>query len=218
MHRPFHLDLSRNMRTDRLMLDIPQGFVKEIAMASVPNSGSSAPPPPVWDAQQGQGTSIRYAGFWLRVAASFIDGIILFVVAQVIALFFPSPPISITEDVDAEKIIEIIQTSMPWSRVLLTSIVVWAYFAFQESSPARATLGKRALGIRVSTVDGGQLNLATATIRAWPMYLPNVAWLIGFGLSGLISIAAFVACIAVAFSARKQGLHDKMAGAVLTRL
>ena len=26
-----------------------------------------------------------------------------------------------------------------------------------------------------------------------------------------------VACVAVAFSVRKQGLHDKMAGAILTR-
>jgi uncharacterized BrkB/YihY/UPF0761 family membrane protein len=52
------------------------------------------------------------------------------------------------------------------------------------------------------------------------MYLPTVALLAGGTgtlLSSLIGVLGFIACIAVAFSARKQGLHDKMAGAFLTR-
>jgi uncharacterized RDD family membrane protein YckC len=95
--------------------------------------------------------------------------------------------------------------------------VVWAYFAFQESSSAQATLGKRMMGIRVSTESGARLSLLTASLRAWPIYLPSVAALAGSGFSSLVGLVAFVSCIAVAFSARKQGLHDKMAGAVLTR-
>ena len=188
-------------------------------MASVPNSGSvpPPPPPPVWDATPQQASAVRYAGFWLRVVAALIDGVILGVISQVIGFFFPAPTIVMTEDMDVDKIIELVQASMPWGRVVLTTAVVWAYFAFQESSSARATLGKRALGIRVSTADGAQLSLGTTTLRTWPIYLPNAAWLIGAGLASLVSLAAFVACVAVAFSARKQGLHDKMAGAILTR-
>ncbi|MBM3646519.1 MAG: RDD family protein [Alphaproteobacteria bacterium] len=187
-------------------------------MASVPNSGSAnpPPPPPVWDAQPRQDGTVRYAGFWLRVVAAIIDGIILIVVTQIIALFFPMP-VTITEMVDWQTVIENIQASMPTGLVAVSSLVVWAYFAFQESSSARATLGKRALGIRVSTADGAQLGLGMATLRAWPIYLPNAAWLVGAGLSWIVWLAAIIACLAVAFSARKQGLHDKMAGAVLTR-
>jgi uncharacterized RDD family membrane protein YckC len=185
-------------------------------MASVPNSGSvPPPPPPVWNAEPQQ--AVRYAGFWLRVLAALIDGIILGVISQIIGFFFPSPAIPFDEEMDVDKVLEILQASMPWGRVVLTTAVVWAYFAFQESSSARATLGKRALGVRVSTVDGAQLSLGTATLRAWPIYLPNAAWLIGPGLASLVSLAAFIACVAVAFSARKQGLHDKMASAILTR-
>ena len=33
-------------------------------------------------------------------------------------------------------------------------LLVWAYFVFQESSSAQATLGKRMLGIRVSSGPG----------------------------------------------------------------
>jgi uncharacterized RDD family membrane protein YckC len=101
--------------------------------------------------------------------------------------------------------------------LIADAVIAWAYFALQESSAAQATIGKRLLGIRVSTEDGGRLSLAAASLRAWPLYLPNIAWLMGSWLGGLVSLAAFAACICVAFSSRKQGLHDRMAGAVLTR-
>jgi uncharacterized RDD family membrane protein YckC len=96
-------------------------------------------------------------------------------------------------------------------------VLIWAYFVLQETSSAQATVGKRLLGIRVSTEDGGRLSLVSATIRAWPMYLPTVAMLAGGVISSLVGLLGFIACVAVAFSSRKQGLHDKMAGALLTR-
>ena len=69
----------------------------------------------------------------------------------------------------------------------------------------------------MSAENGARLNLQTASLRAWPIYLPSVAALAGSSISTLVGLIAFVSCIAVAFSARKQGLHDKIAGAVLTR-
>jgi uncharacterized RDD family membrane protein YckC len=73
------------------------------------------------------------------------------------------------------------------------------------------------MGIRVSTESGARLNLLTASLRAWPIYLPSVAALAGSSFSSLVGLIALISCLAVAFSARKQGLHDKMAGAILTR-
>jgi uncharacterized RDD family membrane protein YckC len=159
---------------------------------------------------------VRYAGFWFRVLAAIIDAIALAIAAKIVGLFLPAPPPPPSSS-DVDALMAYANALMPSSTLIANAVIAWAYFALQESSAAQATIGKRLLGIRVSTEDGGRLSLATASIRAWPLYLPNIAWLIGSWLGGLVALAAFVACICVAFSDRKQGLHDRMAGAILTR-
>lgn len=188
-------------------------------MPSVPNSGSSAPPPPlpVWNDRPPDAT-VRYAGFWIRVGAAIVDGIVLWVVWWIILMVLPTQPMPpLPENPDLETLLAYLDDLVSARELILYALVIWAYFAFQESSSAQATLGKRMLGIRVSTDTGGRLSLAAASLRAWPVYLPTVASLGGTGLSSLGGLVALVACVAVAFSARKQGLHDKMARAVLTR-
>ena len=185
-------------------------------MASVPNSGSaSPPPPPVWDARPPE-TALRYAGFWMRAVAALVDAIALAIIWQIIELFLPAPPPP-PADPDYQALMEYLNTLLPPDKLVAYAVLIWAYFVFQETSSAQATIGKRLLGIRVSTTDGARLSLVAATVRTWPMYLPTVASVVGFGLSWLVSLIALVACVAVAFSGRKQGLHDKMARAVLTR-
>ncbi len=183
-------------------------------MPSVPNSGSAAPPPPVWDARPPE-TAVRYAGFWIRVVAAIVDSIALWILWQIVGLFFPAPP-SPPADPDLEALVAYIDALMTPAAIAAYAALVWAYFALQESSSAQATLGKRLMGIRVSTEQGARLSLGAATVRSWPMYLPTVALLVGTWLSTLVVLLALVACVAVAFSARKQGLHDRMAGAVVT--
>ena len=186
-------------------------------MPSVPTSGSVPPPPPVWDARPPE-TVVRYAGFWLRVVAAIVDTIILTVAWQVIELVLPAQQIpSMPEKPDYQAFLDMMNALLTPDRVIIYALLVWAYFVFQETSSAQATLGKRMLGIRVSNGQGERLTLLAATIRTWPIYLPTLAALLGIGLSWVISFFALIACVAVAFSARKQGLHDKMAGAILTR-
>jgi hypothetical protein len=57
-------------------------------MASVPNSGAAAPPPPVWDARPAGPDHVAYGGFWIRFVAYLIDIILLGVGGGVIGLFF----------------------------------------------------------------------------------------------------------------------------------
>src|SRR5262245_47411243 len=186
-------------------------------MPSVPTSGSVPPPPPVWDAQPPE-TTRRYAGFWLRVVAAIVDGIALWIVWSLILLVLPAEAVApVPEDPDLEALIEYLESLVPPRQMVVYAAIVWAYFAFQESSSAQATLGKRMLGIRISTESGARLSLVAASLRAWPIWLPSLAAVAGAGVSTLVGLIAFVSCIAVAFSMRKQGLHDKMAGAVLTR-
>lgn len=185
-------------------------------MADVPNSGPAAPPPPVWDAQP-SGTGVqRYAGFWMRVLAAVIDAIALAILSKLIGFFLPAPQ-EPPDTTDLGALMTYASAMLPPSTLIANALLVWAYFAFQESSSAQASLGKRLLGLRVSTEDGGKLTLAAASLRAWPMYLGNVGWLVVPALGWLITLAALIACISVAFSDRKQGLHDRMAKALLTK-
>lgn len=192
-------------------------------MTNVPNPGPAAPPPPVWDARPVD-AHVHYAGFWIRTVAAVVDGIILGVIAQVVGYFIVEPKAlpALPRGQDTQALYNYIQAAVqaaaPVQQVIFSTVLCWAYFVFQESSAAQATLGKRALGLRVSTVDGGRLDLARATLRTWPIYLPGAALLLGTSMASFVYLAALVACLAVAFSSRKQGLHDRMAGAIVTRI
>jgi uncharacterized RDD family membrane protein YckC len=80
---------------------------------------------------------------------------------------------------------------------LVVVAIDWLYFAYQESSPAQATLGKRALGIKVTDLQGNRISSARATGRYFAKILSIVTFLIGY--------------IIAAFTARKQALHDLVA-------
>jgi uncharacterized RDD family membrane protein YckC len=82
-------------------------------------------------------------------------------------------------------------------------VVGWLYFALMESSSHQATLGKMALGIRVTDLQGGRLTFGRATARFF-----------GKIVSGLICYIGF---IMAAFTERKQALHDMIAGTLVVR-
>ena len=184
-------------------------------MTNAPSNGPVAPPPPVWNGQSSAATTQQYAGFWLRVVASIIDTIILIIIGSIVGIFLPAPAPPSADDVVGN--LDLVATQGVGKLAVLT-LVAWAYYAFQESSSAQASLGKRLLGIRVSSVDGTKLSLGMASLRAWPLYAANIGFLIFPWLGWLIVLAALASCIAVAFNPRKQGLHDGMAKALLTKV
>ena len=129
------------------------------------------------------------AGFWKRLAAIFIDSFLLTFIAFGLMFFigfFIGGMLS-----EPETISKISNFGM-----LLNVVLVWLYFALQESSERQATLGKRVMGIYVTSKDGSQLSFAQATIRYFSKYLSSIL-LIGF--------------IMAAFTKNKQGLHDMIA-------
>ena len=79
---------------------------------------------------------------------------------------------------------------------LISILIVWLYFALQESSAAQATLGKKWLGMRVCDDENQKLSFLHATGRHAGKLLSSIL-LIGF--------------IMAAFTEKKQGLHDIMA-------
>ena len=86
---------------------------------------------------------------------------------------------------------------------LITFVVGIAYFAGLESSARQATLGKSVFGLKVTDLDGNRIS----PLRAIGRYFAKT-------LSGLILGIGY---LMVAFTARKQGLHDLIASTLVMR-
>lgn len=162
-------------------------------MASVPNSGSAAPPPPpVWDAQPVGSTQVAYGGFWIRLVAYIIDAILISLVFGVVTSIFG------VRYVDMDDLSHIDPTTN-----LLSLAVAWLYFALMESSERGATVGKMAMGLRVVSNDGKRISFMNATGRYFAKILSAMIFCIGF--------------IMIAFTDRKRGLHDMIASTLVIK-
>jgi len=125
---------------------------------------------------------VKYAGFWIRFAAHFIDGIItniiIVVVATIAALLF--------NDAFSEGLGGILALiSIPAYYILLT---------YKKG----ATWGKMAVGIKVISSEDKNLGIWTVVARETIGKIASLLTLcIGFAMAG--------------FTERKQALHDKIA-------
>jgi uncharacterized RDD family membrane protein YckC len=155
----------------------------------------------------------RPAGFWIRVAAYFVDFLILLIFV-IGSLFMKSV-----------------------GAYLLLTLPLIAYKPVLEGLLG-GTAGKLALGLRVINAEGGLIGLAGGFVRSGIFILPvipntllqvkmieqgispfdpqatqafqqsnELLYLASYGLSFL----AIASCIVVAFTQRKRGLHDMIA-------
>lgn len=123
-------------------------------------------------------TPVVYAGFWERFGALLIDTFILIVPQFLISYLVPGVFGSV-----------------------VTIVIQWLYYAFMESGEGQATLGKRALGLKVTGVNGERISFGQATGR----YFGKI-------LSGLILLIGYLMMI---WDVKKQTLHDKIAGTLV---
>jgi uncharacterized RDD family membrane protein YckC len=143
----------------------------------------------------------EYAGFWRRVVAYILDELILGFVGF---LFF-----MLTLIFSIGDIIEISEVDNPdfsdiWSLIsrfigyaILATLMKWLYYALMESSKHQGTLGKLAMNLVVTDYDGLRISFGRATGRYFAKILSGMIMGIGY--------------IMVAFTAKKQGLHDMIA-------
>ncbi|MFN0217148.1 MAG: RDD family protein [Saprospiraceae bacterium] len=82
-------------------------------------------------------------------------------------------------------------------------IFSWLYFALQEGSERGATIGKRAMGIRVLSEDGRSIGFGTATGRFFGHLLNLFTLCIGYLL--------------MLFNAKNQCLHDIITSTVVVK-
>lgn len=142
-----------------------------------------------------------YAGFWRRFAAAFIDGIILWISGFIIGIVFGAL-IAIFLGIRGTDITTI--KKVAGINIYILGIVLnWLYYTLLESSSKQATLGKMALGIVVTDLDGSRVSFRRANGRYWGKIVSGIILMIGF--------------IMVGFTERKQGLHDIMAGCLVLK-
>lgn len=132
-----------------------------------------------------------YAGFWKRVVAAILDGILLFGMSCLLV----APVMGFAIGVGMDP------TALEGLANLISIVVAWLYSAGFESSRYQATPGKMALGIVVTDLEGYRIGFGRATGRHFAMILSALILLIGF--------------LMVAFTERKQGLHDIIAGCLV---
>ena len=127
-----------------------------------------------------------YAGFWVRTLAFLVDGIAIGIVVGVVTVGRP-----LATDAGGTVIFS------TW-RNFLETIIGFGYFTlFWSRIGGGQTLGMRLLGLRVVGTDGHPIGYGTAVVR----------W-IGLVISAAVIL---IGLVWVAFDARKQGWHDKMA-------
>lgn len=152
-----------------------------------------------------------FGGFWRRLVAHFIDWVVLFLIGflgffllgfilgvlgeqETINSFnriFSDDPEVLDENYEAINLI------VDFCFVLIT----WVYYASLTSSSWQATLGKKVLGLKVVDENGDRISFGRATGRYFAKIPSALILYIGF--------------LMVAWTKRKRGLHDMIAGTLV---
>ena len=161
-----------------------------------PNNNSAVPPA----SNKSFSDDFVYGGFWWRVLSYLIDAIILSIGYFLVAIVFSFNWLFLGDDYKYWAAVGI--TSV-FAYTVLTFIAPWLYFALMESSKFQGTLGKWALKMIVVDEEGKQITFARATGRYFAKILSSLTLGIGY--------------IMVAFTERKQGLHDILARTIILK-
>lgn len=148
----------------------------------------------------------HYAGFWIRLVALMIDGAVLAIPSWVLIGGLIGASVGVTgihrgRTPDPGRMIMLLPVfGMVWLAILVGS---WLYEALLTGSSKQGTLGKMALGLKVTDRHGRRLSFAHATGRHFAKLINGFTLGIGWLIAG--------------FTERKQGLHDFIAGTCVIR-
>ena len=131
-----------------------------------------------------------YGGFWRRLTAAAADAVLINVLVDAV--------------MDAMSAWVEPPRGLFGLRTGIKLVVAWIYVAGMESSPLQGSIGKLALGLRVTDLEGRRISFGRATLRHWSKLLSG-PFTLGLGY------------LMIAFVQKKQGLHDRIAGCLVVR-
>jgi uncharacterized RDD family membrane protein YckC len=189
----------------------------------------AASSPPALEASSGSTVGagftapLPYAGFWLRLSAYSIDGVILgipFMILLIVVMFFfgefglmrrrnPLDERVATVSVGSWHGVFVHGGSIALFLVFLLGMIFfvglqWLYFAGMESSERQATFGKVLTSLKVTDLQGRRITFKRATGRFFAKFI-----------TGMIPLA--IGYIMAGFTAKKQALHDIIARTLVLR-
>lgn len=142
----------------------------------------------------------QFAGFWLRALALFIDSIL----CQVASFFIVFPlAFALGASMASTASLSEIEAAGEMLGFVLGLLIHWLWFTVSESSQWQATLGKKMLGLKVTDENGERIGFGKANGRYWSKILSGLILCIGF--------------LMAAITAKKQGLHDLIAGTLVIK-
>jgi uncharacterized RDD family membrane protein YckC len=157
-------------------------------------------------------TSVVYASFMARFAALIIDGIIIGCIQFiVIAPIMAALGLGIASQVDnsgelsdeaAVGMVGAIIAGVGSVIVIVYAISI-LYFAIMESSKAQGSVGKMALGIKVTDMEGNRITFGKAFLRSIGKLISSMIMYIGY--------------LMAAFTEKKQALHDMIATTLVVK-
>lgn len=137
--------------------------------------------------------SYPYAGFWLRAGAIAIDMGVMVAFALMLSLVLTPVKFMVYDDA---FVIDAFQN-------LIIIVVGFLYFALLESSQWQGTVGKKAVGLIVTDMNGNRLTFGRSSARYWSKVVSGLSCYVGFIMAG--------------FTDKKQGLHDMIAGCLVLK-
>ena len=137
--------------------------------------------------------TVEYAGFWKRLLAAAVDYFICSTAELMLVgiLFVANVIRPHSETFNAVYTVTFIVVA-----IVMTALYL-LYWPLMESSRHQGTLGKTALGIVVTDINGNRISFARALGRNLGRIVSAIIYYVGF--------------IMIAFTSKKQGLHDIMA-------
>ena len=127
------------------------------------------------------------AGFWVRLGAGILDGLLVLVVISFILSLILGIPLG----------------SESWVLYLLEA----AYYVVVPVVWAGYTIGKKALGIRIVRMDGSDVKIGNMLLRT---FVAGLIYGITFGIALIVSVTM------VAAREDKRSLHDFISGTYVT--
>ncbi|MGB2799843.1 MAG: RDD family protein [Dehalococcoidia bacterium] len=151
-------------------------------------------------AESQEGVEVEYAGFWMRLGAYLIDGIILTAINFAIYFVPGFVYFTVTWELGSLKLV-----SSAFAVVILVLCIIISiaypicFWRWRGQTP-----GKMAVGIKLIRSNNSPVSWRAAAMR----FLGYIICWVTFGLLFLW----------IAFDSRKRGIHDRIAGTCVIKL
>lgn len=155
---------------------------------------------------------VEYIGFWKRVVAYIVDGIVM-----TLLIFLIAPKGNLREAINSEgldmSLITAASEDFAPVSLAVTLVYLLGFWILRQT-----TLGLMIFGARIADAENhGKPGIDKLLRRIILFILPGALVFLSQGLGSAANLLFIVSCIWVAIDERKQGLHDKIGGTVMIR-